>query len=401
LLAALGLAALRARSGQLLLANVGEYLSALIAAGVHTSCGAVLLVARVTGEGLAWVGWASYALRVGCGVLLTVPLILIFGALFMSADAIFQQLVTDLFRWDVPDLLSHLALISCFSWTSGGLLQRALIVQDGPQSETTSAAASLGVIEMTMVLSALNVLFLAFVLVQFRYFFGGAAFVTVSPTLTYAEYARRGFFELVYVMALALPLLLLLHALVRPGDARQERIYRVLALGLVVMLMIVMASAVQRMRLYQDAFGMTELRLYTTAFMVWLGALLLWFVATVWRGHRRRFAVGALAAGFVLVAILDALNPDALIVRVNTARRDAPQPLDSAYLTGLSADAVPALVASLPLMSDGDRHRVASYLLRRWSSPPASDWRSWNWARSTAVDAVQANQALLGQAAWP
>ena len=47
-------------------------------------------------------------------------------------------------------------------------------------------------------------------LVQFRYLFGGAALVQVSETLTYAEYARRGFFELVAVAALLLPIMLLL-----------------------------------------------------------------------------------------------------------------------------------------------------------------------------------------------
>jgi hypothetical protein len=56
--------------------------------------------------------------------------------------------------------------------------------------------ALLGPVELSIVLGLLDILFLAFVLVQFRYLFGGAELVRVSTSLTYAEYARRGFFEL-------------------------------------------------------------------------------------------------------------------------------------------------------------------------------------------------------------
>src|SRR5207247_1416024 len=118
-----------------------------------------------------------------------------------------------------------------------------------------------------------NALFLAFVVVQAPYLFGGAALVVGRAGLTVAQYARRGFFELVTVAALVLPVLLLIHHLLRREQPVHERVFRLLAGTLVSLLYVVVASAVQRMLLYQHLFGLTELRLYTTAFMGWLAAV--------------------------------------------------------------------------------------------------------------------------------
>ena len=43
----------------------------------------------------------------------------------------------------------------------------------------------------------------------------------------------------------------------------------------------VIVSALQRMRLYTQEYGLTELRLYTTAFMLWIAAGGVWYLATV------------------------------------------------------------------------------------------------------------------------
>jgi len=57
-------------------------------------------------------------------------------------------------------------------------------------------------------LALVNLLFLGFILVQVRHLFGNADLVRLTPGLTYAEYARHGFFQLVVVVAIALPMLL-------------------------------------------------------------------------------------------------------------------------------------------------------------------------------------------------
>jgi hypothetical protein len=185
-------------------------------------------------------------------------------------------------------------------------------------------------------------------------------------------------------------MLLLAHWLLRPDKPSRLLLLRILSGSLVGLLFVAMASALRRMRLYTAEFGLTELRLYTTAFMVWISAVLIWFVPTVLLLHRRRyFALGALATGFAAVALLNAVNPDALIVRANVARMQAGERFDGPYLASLSADAVPPLLSSLTAMNAEDREAVVAELRYRWPYPEDPDWRSYNLSRARAGSLVE------------
>jgi hypothetical protein len=245
---------------------------------------------------------------------------------------------------------------------------------------------------MGLALGVVNVLFLSFVAVQVGYLFGGASHLLRTAGLTAAEYARRGFFELTAVSALVLPMLLAAHALVRPSDRGHLRLYRVMSVTMLGLLAAIMTSALARMRLYTEAFGLTESRLYATAFMLWLALVFVWFAATVLRGRAERFPTGALVAGLGMLGMLHVANPDALIVRVNAARAAAGLPFDSSYVTGLSDDAVPALLEALPALPADARLAIAKRLTARSRTPAwnRADWRSWNWGRAHARTALAA-----------
>ncbi|HYJ78531.1 MAG TPA: DUF4173 domain-containing protein, partial [Longimicrobiaceae bacterium] len=160
------------------------------------------------------------------------------------------------------------------------------------------------------------------------------------------------------------------------------------------------ASALHRMRLYQAAYGLTELRLYTTAFMLWLSAVFAWLAVTVLRGRRERFAFGAVVAALEALVVLHAVNPDALIVRVNTGRADAAVRFDARYAASLSADAVPALLAALPRLPAADRCLAAERLRARWDGEGES-WRAWSLGRGRALRTVAARDAELRALACP
>jgi len=396
----LGLAALRTWPGQLRVAAPADYALTVCYACIHAMAGAYpLLFQDVRWRDVPARRWHGPALAAARGALIALPLLLLFGGLFVAADATFERLVTDAFHWDAGTLLGHLYVFALYTWVSGGLL-RGVLLENPPDATPAPRRLQLwlGPIEMATFLGLLNALFLSFVLVQVRYFFGGAATVLATDGMTYAAYARRGFFELVAVAALMLPLLLLTHSWLRKEHPVNERLYRLLAGSLVALLFVVMASALQRMFLYQRLYGLTELRLYTTAFMGWLGVVFVWFVATVLRGRRRRFGIGALVSGLVAVALLNALNPDALTVTTNAARLAqgvTPQAFDDLYAASLSADGVPALVAALPALPADQKAAVTRQLLRRWSPPQRQDWRTWNWGRTQAWRTVAAHEAML------
>ena len=252
----------------------------------------------------------------------------------------------------------------------------------------------LGKTELAIVLGSINLTFIAFVAIQARYFFGGADVVAITPDLTYAEYARRGFFELVWVSGLALPLLLALDASKRQ-DSGARTLFRVLAAITILLLFIVMISGLQRMRLYMDEFGLTELRLYPTAFMAWLFAVFAWFAATILRGRPRGFVFGALVAGLCTLAALDILNPDAFIARLNVDRPPSSRPMDLDYLLSLSADATPTLIDAIAVLAPQERRTAAERLLQRWHPGDPPDWRTFNVGRAAARSSVERNRVRL------
>lgn len=399
---ALALAAHYTVRGRSRRAGLLDYVAVNLLSTFHAAFGTLPLVfSEVKWGKLPRNQFTRVALPLLRGLLIAVPLLILFGTLFMAADAVFQGLVTDLLDIDLSKLISHLILIGFFTWISVGFLRYVVIERylaaNRAEPSTVTSPVQLGPIEVGVVLGLLNLLFIAFVLVQFRYFFGGAALIEASVTLSYAEYARRGFFELVTVAALVLPLLLAMHWIARADTATERRLFRGLAALLIALLFVIMLSAIQRMRLYQAEFGLTELRFYTSVFMGWLAVLFIWFVATVLRGQRNRFIFGALVTGFLTIGLLLSINPDALIVRTNVARALSPtveRSFDGRYLGSLSDDAIPTLLELWPDLTPAQQCDVVlalddrSFPARTEADAP-SDWRSWNWSRARAASLLQ------------
>ncbi|HKQ99400.1 MAG TPA: DUF4173 domain-containing protein [Pyrinomonadaceae bacterium] len=424
MLTALALMAWRARGGQLRRAGLTEYALALATAGVNAFFfGFPALLMDVQWKQVPRSKWTRHFRAIALGAVMALPPLILFGGLLMSADAAFSGLVGDLFGGNHEEALGHILLAFALAWLAGGFLRGLLLgrevkMMDGrvvppvyaqqvgntvaeplslsaPPLAIKAEPLRLGIVEVGVTLGLLNLLFLTFVLSQLRYYFGDASLVQGSDGLTFAEYYRRGFFELVTVAALVLPLLLGLHWLLRKGNAAHERVFRLLAGAQVFLLFVMMASAVRRMLLYQREYGLTEQRLYTTAFMAWLALVFIWFVATALRGRREQFACGALVAGLLIIAALHVINPDALIVRVNMAHMREGRFFDVNYASSLSADATPALMEALASLNEMDRTALAANLLRNREAQGGVDWRSWNWSRSQSRRLVQENADAL------
>ena len=377
----LGLAMLNARGGQVRRAGLAHHLAGVAASAGDAAVGAVsLLVRDVRWAELRSDGMARHGVAVVRGGAIALPLLLVFGSLLAAADARFERLLGGTFAFDAPALLGHVFSSLMVAWICGGILRTMTVGGEapGPQVRRPESLA-LGIVEAGIVLGLLDLLFAAFVAVQLPYFFGSADLVQGPGSTSFSDYARRGFFELVTVAGLVLPLLLLADWIVRKERPSHARAFRWLAGVQVALLFVIMGSGLHRMRLY------------TTAFMLWLGVVFGWFAWTVLRGHRERFAWGALTTALEAVVILHVVNPDAAIVRLNAARADAPVRFDAAYAASLSADAVPPLLAALPVVRPELRCVAADRLRRRWHEAD-TDWRSWSLSRGRA-------HALVGRRA--
>ncbi|MFF4877475.1 DUF4153 domain-containing protein [Micromonospora sp. NPDC000668] len=298
--------------------------------------------------------WAARGLRrtrpagPGVGRLLTslavsAGLLTLFGLLFSSADAVFADLVAGL----LPDIalgggvgwLARLLLIGL------GLLGGAYLVSRPPNLEGLRAAPTRPAhrLEWTLPLVLLDALFAAFVSVQLTVFFGGAGHVLRTAGLTYAQYARGGFWQLLAVTALTL-LVIAIAARRAPRSTRADRLLvRVLLGTLAALSLVVVASALYRMQVYADAYGATRLRLVVATVELWLGLLFVLVGVAVVR--MRADWLPRLVIGTAVLALLGlaVVNPDRLIADRNVDRYLETGRLDVGYLSRLSADAVPAL----------------------------------------------------------
>ena len=390
-----GLLAVYFRQGSVVSSGVLDYLRACGIAFAHSVVFPPAIARHLDFSGANRSGWSRNARAVALGIVVSVPLLIVFASLFMAADPVFAHFAHLLTSWDITALLGHIAMIAGIAWITTGYFRLAFL-ESSAMDPMPSPAPLLGKIEIATVLGLLNALFAAFVAVQVQYLFGGKAHVLATVHLTYAEYARKGFFELVWAIGLALPVLLVLHQLTQRTDRGADWTYRILSTSLVALLAVVMASAVMRMLLYVNTYGLTELRLYTTAAMGWFGLVFLWFAVTVLQGRRERFAAGALGTGVATLVAVYLINPDALIVRTNLALADRGHPFDGCYAAGLSADAVGPLVDGVGSLPAEQRGVVSYELLHTWTAAP-SDWRSWNAGRVAAWNSVQQHVIPLRQ----
>jgi len=360
-------------------------------------------------------GTRRTSLAVLRGLLLAVPALFIFGGLLSAADLIFSDVMEQAlawFDWDVlQEVLGHVLLILISAVFFLGVLVTAL--RERPQADENSwmrkgFAPFVGMIETLMLLGAVDALFLVFVVIQFRYFFGGEANISAAG-YTYAEYARQGFGELVAVAFLSLGLILLL---ARWSKRSEQRIwFNALAALLIGEVGVMLVSAFNRLLLYEAAYGFTRLRLYTHVAIVWLGVVLAVFLVLLLAERTTRSVLLAAGAAIGFIFSLNVINVDAHIVRQNTARYLQSGELDTSYLLELSFDAVPAMVEAVDSVAGEEQdYMLAALACKRTRievQREETGWPSANLSRARASGALESvaeelsnYEVLQGDSGW-
>ena len=337
------------------------------------------------------------------GVIIALPVIAIFASLLSSADPIFAKQFENLihaFKVDnLPEYIFRLVYILVFAYALAGTFLHAAQKSDEKVEEKTWISPFLGFTESTIVLGSVVLLFLAFVIVQFQYFFGGQANISIEG-YTYAEYARKGFGELVTVAFFCLLLLLGLGAITRRETENQRRTFSVLGVTLVGLLIVVLIAAFQRLVLYEAAYGFSQLRTYTHVFLIWLGLLLVAVVALEVLRRERSVGLAMILAALGFIISLNVLNVDAFIVRQNIQREilsttdevfaDGRADLDAQYFVNLSEDAIPPLVSAFHSKSMPARVRekigaaLACKLYEREQVEKQTSWQGFHFSHWNA-----------------
>lgn len=386
-LALLGLPVLDARGQALRATGVVETALAPVRAGFQSAFGALSLVTAVRGD---WPGGPGLALRgrgLAIGLLLALPPILVFTGLFASADPIFENVVSTVLDMGFQPVVSHAVTITAVTWGTAGYLWA--LARPGSEGDLPTPRLSLGATPVLVPLAATTLLFTVFVATQAGSLFGGEAYVEGKTGLTYAEYARGGFFQLVFASLLVLPMVYAVPFVAGAIPGGEGRSVRAVLTVLLALTGLVLASALWRMSLYVDAYGLTEDRLYGLAMMLWIGAMLVIFAVTVVRGQYQGVALRSVIAAVAALAALNLANPKAVIARYNVSHR-GPQ-ADFEHLARLGGDAVPVLVAAMDNLPAHVRCPLIGKL-REDHQVPRGDWRGWNLARVRAAESVKGIQ---------
>ncbi len=299
------------------------------------------------------------------GIILALPVLLVFGAILSQADPMFQKLFEFKFDINPDEAIRHMVTLGAAAAAFAGLIiylsqpmyawlmhqmspsntYRPPEIQGPPPPPATPREAQEAdhVAIFHTFFGLISLLFVAFILIQIKYLFGGDSVVLRTAGLTYAAYAKRGFLEIAIVEALCLPLLVAGQYLLRNNDTKIRRGVNLQIVIVVGLLFLLMASAAFRLKLYVDAYGLTPLRFYVAAGMVWLACLL---VAALIYGIRWQLdRLGRfLYSSMVCITLgVNAVKPDYWIARVNLTRKEV-QGLDPEMITAAGADAYPAII---------------------------------------------------------
>ena len=315
------------------------------------------------------------------GVLIALPIAALLAGLLASADPVFASFIN--LNIDLGQLILDVFFVAFGSLCAAGLLR--LTVAE-PIQRVDGPKWRLGATEALVVLAILDAVFAAFAFAQVLAATGGATSTLRSAGVTYSDYARSGFFQLLWVSGITLVVLVLFSRVSKLTERRSRLAFLVLAECAIALTLMIDVVAFRRLSLYEEAYGFTMLRLYSHVFAVWLSIVFILLAADfLGLGRARRWFIGAtLTTGAILLLGLNFVNPEAVVVALNTNHAQAVHRIDGAYLSELSSDATPALITSMSELEPGLKAQVRDAVCAgpRTYSPY---WAAFNLADAQAA----------------
>jgi hypothetical protein len=332
------------------------------------------------------------------GIGLALPIVFILAGLLASADPIFNRGLKgfiDFFHIEnLPEYVFRLIYILILAYFFSGVFIHAIYPKhkiEKPDPLKPWLQPFLGTVETTVVLSSINILFALFLIIQFRYFFGGQSNIAAAG-FTYSEYARKGFNELVVVAVISLLIYLVFSSITRKNNRSQSRLLTFLNVFLFGQVLVILISGFQRLALYESAYGFSRLRTYSTLFIPWLAALIIVVMILEILHRQGHFALALFLTGIGFVATFIIFNVDGFIARQNISRAAISSQegyaLDYEYLGTLSNDAVPVMLQAYRTSGGQENDAITASLICRWYKmvdQEAQPWQGFNLSENNAM----------------
>jgi hypothetical protein len=325
--------------------------------------------------------------KVSIGILISVPVLFVVLQLLMSADSQFERMLGGIPQWfqllNGETIFRIIAVLFC-TLTFFALMQTLMkkqinaMVQSGDKQTFKIDA----IITIT-VLVLINAVYVLFTIVQFKYFFSG----TLQADLTYAEYARKGFFELLFVTLINLTITNLVLTFVDKTIGIIKRFMQLLLTTLVLTSAVLLSSAFLRLSMYEAAYGFSFIRVMAHSFMIFLVVIFMYTLIKIWIEKLSLFHFYFIS-GLLYYTVMNVIDVEQMVVTENIERYEQTGKIDIHYLNSLSYTGVLGLI---DLYEENSQFAgLKNILLERKNAANFDEipWQSYNLKR------VQANQEL-------
>lgn len=322
--------------------------------------------------------------KVMIGVVISIPVLTVVLRLLMTADSQFERMVGGIPNWfRVVDAESILRLIVILFFMAAffGIMQVLFKKQIKviKQQENLQAFPKIDSIITITVLILINIVYVLFTLVQFKYFFSG----TLQGDFTYAEYARKGFFELLFVTLINLSITIVVLTCVDPGKNGMKRLTQILLTILVLSSSVMLGSAFLRLGMYEDAYGFSFTRVLVHSFMIFLVVIFTYTLVKIWVEKLSLFHFYFLAS-LIYYTTVTIIDLDKIVVKENMNRYENSGKIDVQYLNSLSYTGVLGLIELYE--TDKNIPELQPILLERQKEAisVSHPWQSYNLKREKA-----------------
>jgi hypothetical protein len=344
--------------------------------------------------------------RVVKGIQILAPaglLAIVFGVVLSWGNAVFRQMLAHLdatfVRW-IESIDFSPARI--FLWLVLATFSLALIrprpAPEKPRLWTRAVPriargdVTIAVWQSCAVFLVLNAMFFVVNTIDLVYLWGGNSRMALPEHVTFSEFVHQGVYSLIFAVVLSAVVIALIFQ--QASNVTQHRVLKVLAWAWIVQNLLLIAGVFLRLKLYVDAYQLSELRVYVGCFLLLVTtgfALLAWHIARgenfgtlLWRN---------VVATFVLFFLVQFPDVSGWVARTNLKQwqRDPSRTLDLAYLELLGPGGWPALCELAESGKSTARHaetnETAREMVLRLAAAESDarfsrDWRSYQWRRS-------------------
>jgi len=326
-------------------------------------------------------GKAPVIKRVLLALVIAVPCAVLLIILLSTADMVFYTQINSFVTNTKKMINFHSVLLIILGIIAGIYLFGVMYTShtdDSEISETSSSRFSGDLVIINILLCVVLVIYTVFVFIQFKYLFAGA---NLPSGLTYTEYARKGFFELLFVTVINIVLIITVIKLTKSQNGKGALFTKILCHYLCTITVILLISSFYRMILYSNDDGLTRMRLFVMGFLIFE---LLGLFATFFYIAKPKFNIVLLYAIAALsyYTVLNIIPTDNIIAQNQIEKYISGERNDLDYVFTLSADAAPA-VKYLILNSDDEEiiKKANEFMIDKAKSNIPNRWQRFNISR--------------------